>query len=572
VLLLAKSMSETCKLQARKLPSGVMILLGLMVALGAAILPATPVAAADISGTIVYHPSGSVVGTYVIASTNVATFSPSGNITAGSTIALVFPAGTALANILVSDFTITQAGGGTAAPSGIAVGAGTIIFTVAAGSLSADGLGSVTIATSGSAGADEIRHPTTVTATGAFSVTTSGDTGTINNVIFVAAATGIVTLVSSAVQLIADGGSTATLTATVTDAFGNNVADGTDVLFETDHGALGSSMVTKQTTNGEATATLTSESSTEIVIATVTATANGVSRTTSVFFIPAGGPDVEESDIETVTGNSGTIPAKDSPTGGELNVSGSGMNTTVTIAKYTGNPGGSTSGFQASGNYYDVHLSNTTGVSSLTVQFCPATVSMVIYYWNGTSWVAASNQSYSGGCIAVTITSSTTPSLSDLTGAVFASGTSASAPAPAPAPRVSPTPPRPLNPAQMSLQYLSVNPQQTSAGQAVTVTTNVVNTGDEAGNYSVALKINGQVEQSRVVSVGAQGTQPVKFTVTKSQPGTYTVTIDDQKTSFTVLGASSSGATGSKTGALIALALIGVLIITTLVVLLLRRT
>jgi hypothetical protein len=141
-------------------------------------------------------------------------------------------------------------------------------------------------------------------------------------------------------------------------------------------------------------------------------------------------------------------------------------------------------------------------------------------------------------------------------------------------PRASATPPHPiLNPAQISVRYLNISPQQTSAGQPVTISTNVVNGGDQAGNYNVALKINGQVEQQKMVSVSPQGTQPVKFTVTKAQPGTYTVAIDGQKANFTVLGSSSSsGTTGSKTGALIALALIGILIIATLVALLLRRT
>ncbi|MFC2049605.1 choice-of-anchor U domain-containing protein [Chloroflexota bacterium] len=139
-------------------------------------------------------------------------------------------------------------------------------------------------------------------------------------------------------------------------------------------------------------------------------------------------------------------------------------------------------------------------------------------------------------------------------------------------PGASPTLQRPLNPAQMSLQYLSITPPQTSAGQPVIITTNVVNTGDEAGNYNVTLKINGQVEQTRMVGVGPHGAQPVKFTVTKDQPGTYNVDILGKSGSFTILGAGSSGTTGSKTGALIALALIGILIIATLVVLLLRRT
>ncbi|MCJ7655831.1 MAG: PQQ-binding-like beta-propeller repeat protein [Dehalococcoidia bacterium] len=146
----------------------------------------------------------------------------------------------------------------------------------------------------------------------------------------------------------------------------------------------------------------------------------------------------------------------------------------------------------------------------------------------------------------------------------------APAPASAPsAPQASPTPPRLLNPAQMSVKYLSINPQQTSAGQPVTITTNVVNNGDEAGNYNALLKINGQVEQTKMVSVGPQGTQPVKFTVAKSQPGTYTVGIAGQKGSFTVLGAYSSASGASTVGGLIAILIVGLLIIA--VVILFRR-
>jgi len=142
----------------------------------------------------------------------------------------------------------------------------------------------------------------------------------------------------------------------------------------------------------------------------------------------------------------------------------------------------------------------------------------------------------------------------------------------APSPRVSPTPPKyvKLRTAQLSVQYLSVNPQQATANQPVTITTNVVNTGDEAGNYNVALKINGRVEQTRMVSVGPQGTQPVKLTVTKAQPGTYTVDIGEQRGSFVVLGASSSSS-APVNGGLIVILIMGVLILATIVVLLVSR-
>ena len=138
------------------------------------------------------------------------------------------------------------------------------------------------------------------------------------------------------------------------------------------------------------------------------------------------------------------------------------------------------------------------------------------------------------------------------------------------APRASPTPLRQLNPTQISVRYLSVNPQQTSAGQPVTITTNVVNTGDESGNVNLALKINGQVEQTKTVSVGPQGTQPVKFTIAKAQPGTYTIDIQGQSGSFTVRGAGSS--TGSHlNGGLIAILVLGFVVIVTIVLVLAFR-
>jgi hypothetical protein len=124
-----------------------------------------------------------------------------------------------------------------------------------------------------------------------------------------------------------------------------------------------------------------------------------------------------------------------------------------------------------------------------------------------------------------------------------------------PAHRASPAAPTQFSPAQMSLQYLSVNPQQAAANQPVTITTNVVNTGNEAGNYNVALKINGQVEQTRMVSVGPQGTQPIKFTIMKAQPGTYTIDVQGKSGSFTVLGTGSTTSTRSSGSFIVFLAL-----------------
>jgi hypothetical protein len=130
--------------------------------------------------------------------------------------------------------------------------------------------------------------------------------------------------------------------------------------------------------------------------------------------------------------------------------------------------------------------------------------------------------------------------------------------------KVSPSMPGNITPAQISLQYLNVNPQQASANQPVTISTNVVNNGDVASNYNVVLKINGQAEESRMVSLGPQTSQPMKFTVTRSQPGTYTVDVGLQKGSFIIIGKDSTGGKSANVG-LIAILVLGVLMIVTVV-------
>ena len=133
----------------------------------------------------------------------------------------------------------------------------------------------------------------------------------------------------------------------------------------------------------------------------------------NVDYCPWAGAETESG---TVSG-SGTVT--NTCTGGDITINATGDHT-ISTAKYASNPGGTTP-FSVSGNYYDVHLDNITGVTSLTVEFCPATASTIIYYWDGSSWQRASDQTYADGCITVTITADTRPSLSDLTGLPFGS-------------------------------------------------------------------------------------------------------------------------------------------------------
>jgi uncharacterized repeat protein (TIGR01451 family) len=106
---------------------------------------------------------------------------------------------------------------------------------------------------------------------------TVGSVSTTVEVTFTAGAPANVTLV--AVPSTLPVGNLSTLTATVTDQFGNLVADGTVVSFTTSFGALSSNSTT--TVNGVATATL---SSTVAGVAVVTAAVGSLSATRLVTF------------------------------------------------------------------------------------------------------------------------------------------------------------------------------------------------------------------------------------------------------------------------------------------------
>ncbi len=144
---------------------------------------------------VVYTPTTATVGTSPAASATLTTFTTSTAVAGGHYIVATFPTGTVLnpANIVKGDFTIQETGAGSAATAPVSVtadaGARTLTFIVHPASISTDtaGIGVFTIALSGTAGGNEIVHPTTKTTTGEFSIATeAGDSGADTDVTFVA--------------------------------------------------------------------------------------------------------------------------------------------------------------------------------------------------------------------------------------------------------------------------------------------------------------------------------------------------------------------------------------------------
>lgn len=81
---------------------------------------------------------------------------------------------------------------------------------------------------------------------------------------------------------------------------------------------------------------------------------------------------------------------------------------------------------------------------------------------------------------------------------------------------------------------LSISPTEVTFGEEVTVSVTLVNTGEVEETYEVVLKIDGVVEDTKEVSIGAGSSQTVTFTTSRDLAGTYAVSAGGLSGSFVV--------------------------------------
>jgi len=127
-------------------------------------------------------------------------------------------------------------------------------------------------------------------------------------------------------------------------------------------------------------------------------------------------------------------------------------------------------------------------------------------------------------------------------------------------------------PANLVAAYLLISPTQVAPNQQVEISINIGNDGGTAGTRSIALYINGVLEQSQTVSVSAGSAKTVVFTVTKSEPGTYQVMLEGNEGQFTVTGTAGGHWGGPLgTGGIIAIVVVVIALVLGLVFILRRE-
>ena len=82
---------------------------------------------------------------------------------------------------------------------------------------------------------------------------------------------------------------------------------------------------------------------------------------------------------------------------------------------------------------------------------------------------------------------------------------------------------------------LSIQPAEVQLNEIATITVSVANTHDTWGIYSLVLRINGIKEAEKQATVDAGSSQDVSFSVTREDPGSYTVFINGLSGSFIVV-------------------------------------
>ena len=99
----------------------------------------------------------------------------------------------------------------------------------------------------------------------------------------------------------------------------------------------------------------------------------------------------------------------------------------------------------------------------------------------------------------------------------------------------SPTAQQPVQLSNIAVQKAAVSSTSVAPGQDVEITASVINKGTSSGTTRVTLYVNGQEDQAKGITVSGGQASPVRFTVNRSEPGTYTVYVNNSPAgSFTV--------------------------------------
>ena len=213
----------------------------------------------------------------------------------------------------------------------------------------------------------------------------------------------------------ADGQATYTVTDGTVESVTYSATDTTDNL-----------AISGQSVSVSFTAPTTTSSTTSTTSSTTSTTSSSSSSASTAPSPPAAPAGAASSQSASSSSSTGTASA----TAGGITVTGSGVGA-LTVAKYSSAPDAGL--IDAAGDYFDVKVAGSSSFSSVTIKFTEPTGGTGLDWWNGSSWTAVSPAPVVTGTppsATVTLSSSSSPTIADLSGTVFGVVTGSSATSP----------------------------------------------------------------------------------------------------------------------------------------------
>ena len=106
---------------------------------------------------------------------------------------------------------------------------------------------------------------------------------------------------------------------------------------------------------------------------------------------------------------------------------------------------------------------------------------------------------------------------------------------PAPAPTPTPAPEPAISTAEFEVSSLLVTPNEVVSGEAVKVTADVKNVGEIDGSYTVTITVDGEVVETRDITLGTGATETLSFTYSTNITGAHSIELAELTETFTVL-------------------------------------
>jgi uncharacterized protein YfaS (alpha-2-macroglobulin family) len=81
---------------------------------------------------------------------------------------------------------------------------------------------------------------------------------------------------------------------------------------------------------------------------------------------------------------------------------------------------------------------------------------------------------------------------------------------------------------------LDITPPNVTTGEKATVEVEIINSNAKTDTYNVPLMVNGVADDRKSVTLAAGATESITFVLTRSQPGTYRVSVGNEESTLVV--------------------------------------